>query len=115
MRRPTTPSTGSTCNQRQCHGKRPKTAGKKASASSAPTQRRIGEPPGRERIHVQPTPPSHTGSRKAVSPSDCSSRSDIQAPKRPIQLWGAAEPAAVLSEGSDARQVASERKRSSET
>ncbi len=41
MSRPTTPSMGTTCSQRQCHGSRPKTAGRKASASSEPIQRRM--------------------------------------------------------------------------
>ncbi len=75
MRRPITPSTGSMCSHRQCQGMRPNTAGTNASASNVPIQRNRAEPLGRERIQVQPTPPSHKGSRKAVSPSVCNMRS----------------------------------------
>ena len=88
------------CNQRQCHGKSPNTAGRKARASTVPTQRKMGEPPGRECIHVQPRPPIHNGSRNAVRPSDCSKRSLMYAPKRPTQLLATAESVAVFSEGS---------------
>jgi hypothetical protein len=69
------PSTGSMCIHRQCQGISPNTAGTKATASSVPAQRSNADPLGRERIHVQPMPPSHSGNRKAVKPSDCSMRS----------------------------------------
>src|SRR5271157_5580820 len=117
MRRPTTPSTGSTPSQSQCQGRRPKTAGMKRMARRVPIQRSTGEPLGRECIQVQPIPPSHRGSKKAVKPRDCSKRSLRPAPKRPIQLrtaWGPASPDAVFREGSVEWYVASARRSTSE-
>ena len=60
------------------------------------------EPLGRERIQVQPMAASQRGIRKAVTPSVCSRMSLIAAPKRPIQFL-TGRPAAVFSEGSEAR------------
>ena len=88
------------------------------SASRVPVQRSHAEPPGRECIQVQPSPPNHRGRKNAVRPSDWSSTSLSHAPNRPIQLWmawGPVSPEAVFSDGSVACQVASERRRRSET
>ena len=74
MSRPITPSTGSRCSQCQCHGISPKTAGTQNSASSVPVQRSHGDPPGRECNQVQPSPPSHSGMKNAVSPRDAAAR-----------------------------------------
>ena len=63
------------CSQRQCHGSSPKLVGRKMSASRVPVQRSHAEPPGRECIQVQPSPPNHRGSKNAVRPSDWSSTS----------------------------------------
>ena len=88
------------------------------SAKSVPIQRRMGEPPERERIQVQPRPPIQMGTRKLLMPIACNIRSLITAPKGPIQLRAACVATGsveVFSEGSVACQVASERNRSAET
>jgi hypothetical protein len=98
-------------------GQQPKTAGKKDEARRVPIQRSQGRTAGTG-VHPGPAEAAEPeGQEKAVMPRDWSSRSLIHAPKRPIQLrtaWGAGS-VAVLSEGSEACQVASERRRRSET
>jgi hypothetical protein len=96
---PETPSMGLPCQSKR-QGNSPRTAGKNTSARIVPIQRSHAEPPGRERIQVQPSPPSHRGRKKAVRPSDCTITSPKYAPKRPIQLWGRGRLPAVFSEGS---------------
>src|SRR5271166_2649707 len=100
---PIVPLTGIFPSHSQRHGSRPRTAGRNTSASTVPIQRNHAEPPERERIHVQPSPPSHNGRKNAVIPRTCSRRSLRYAPKRPIQLctaWGPVAPEAVFSDGS---------------
>jgi hypothetical protein len=105
-------------NAAQCQGRSPKRQGTKRIASKVPVQRSQGEPLGREWSQVQPRPASQTGSRKAVRPIDCRSRSLPHAPIGPTQLptaCGPDSPEAVFIDGSVACQVLSESSSRSET
>ena len=114
--RPTTPSTGTMCSQRQCQGSSPKTAGRKTSARMVPIQRRIGEPPGRDRIQVQPTPPSHSGKQESRQAERLQQNvAEVGAKKADPVVGARQNRVAVFSEGSEAWYVARARKRRSET
>src|ERR1019366_2886797 len=113
-----TPSTGTAFSQCQFHGRSPNTGGTKRTAITNPPQRNNADPLVRERIQVQPRPPSHKGRKKAVRPMDWSRKSLKYAPNRPIQLravFCTAHPEAVLNEGSVGWYVAKARKRRTET
>ncbi len=96
-KRPITPSTGTACAHRQCHGSRANSAGKNIRAMTEPTARRTTDVPGRDRTHAQARLPIHSGTRNAVNPIHCSSRSLINAPKGPTQLTTMPGPAPVAA------------------
>jgi hypothetical protein len=118
MRRPTTPSTGRRWSQRQCQGSRPKTAGRKDEREKGADPAQPGRTAGTG---------VHPGPAEAAEPEGQEEGGDAEGLEQQVAEPGAEEadpvadgvgaglPVAVLSEGSAACQVASERRRRSET
>ena len=102
--------------QRACPGKSASSAGTKISSQIPPSDFAIGDMTRRERNHRIPNPIANTGIKNAPMPQNCSIKSAMTAPTKPIQLRAACEPVsteALLNDGSSGEYEASARKRRS--
>src|SRR5207248_8483018 len=114
--RPSSPSMGIKPIQRACPGKSASSAGTKISSQIPPSDFAIGDMTRRERNHRIPNPIANTGIKNAPMPQNCSIKSAMTAPTKPIQLRAACEPVsteALLNDGSSGEYEASARKRRS--
>src|SRR5437016_7035546 len=114
--RPSSPSMGIKPIQRACPGKSASSAGTKISSQIPPSDFASGDMTRRERNHRIPNPIANTGIKNAPMPQNCSIKSAMTAPTKPIQLRAACEPVsteALLNDGSSGEYEASARKRRS--
>src|SRR5262250_4005491 len=112
---PNRPSRGMP-NQRTCPGRSARSAGQNISSQVPPNSLARGETTLWERNQRIPIPKANRGSRKALMPRNCHSKSEPYAPAIPIQLRVTREPVnteALLKEGSKGEYDASARKRRS--
>src|SRR5205807_6076418 len=101
--RPSRPSTGTACIQRQCQGSRPSKAGKNTIRVRAPKALARGEDTSRDLNQRPARKPRATGIKKIEIPTYWSQRSLSKAPNRPIQFCAGRDApgvAAVFREGS---------------
>src|SRR5437667_8433177 len=100
--------------QRACPGKSASSAGTKISSQIPPSDFAMGDMTRRERNQRIPNPMANTGIRNAPMPQNCSIKSAMTAPTKPIQFRAACEPVsteALLNDGSSGEYEASARKR----
>src|SRR5438105_6212453 len=111
--RPSNPSIGKACSQRQCQGSSPSSAEVNVNSAKAPNIFGKGEFTGCDFHQRMPSIANVTGHRKTAIPKTCSSKSLENAPAMPIQLCGGRSEGlrpAVFSEGSSGEYEASARK-----
>src|SRR5256884_2012903 len=100
--------------QRACPGKSASSAGTKISSQIPPSDFAMGDMTRRERNQRIPNPMANTGIRNAPMPQNCSIKSAMTAPTKPIQFRAACEPVsteALFRDGSSGEYEASARKR----